>query len=169
MSEYLSYIDVPNKLVHATDFLKTDSSFNAANIDKDTTYKNLKVQMREEILILYKNIITEGFIGFTEEGMTTLGREGSDYTAGILGNMMEADKVILWKDVPGVMDKNPKLVGNENVQKIDSINYNDFEKHLQNNAVGLVHPKTLNEVREKKIPLQIRPFWDLHLEGTIIK
>lgn len=169
VSEYFSSVGVKNKLIHATNFLKTDSIFNTANVDKDTTSRNIKVQMREEILALYKNIITEGFIGFSEDGMTTLGREGSDYTAGILGNIMHADKVVLWKDVPGVMDKNPKLVGNENVQKIDSINYDDFEKHLQDNAVGLVHPKTLNEVREEKILLQIRPFWDLHSEGTIIK
>ncbi|MDP9249697.1 MAG: hypothetical protein M3M85_04295 [bacterium] len=168
VSEYLSYIGVPNILVHATNFLKTDSSFNTANVDKETTSKNLKVQMREEILALYKNIITEGFIGFSEEGMTTLGREGSDYTAGLLGNLMEASKVTLWKDVPGVMEKNPRLAGNENVQKIDVISYDDFGKHLQSGAAGLVHPKTLNEVREKKIPLHIKPFWDLSTEGTLI-
>lgn len=168
VSEYFSYVGISNKLVHATDFLETDSNFNTANVDREATYKNLKVHMAKEILSRHKNIITEGFIGFSEKGMTTLGREGSDYTAGILGNMMDADRVVLWKDVPGVMDKDPRLVGSENVQKIDSINYGDFEKHLQSNAVGLVHPKTLNEVKEKRIPLYIRPFWDLSSEGTVI-
>ncbi|KKR02203.1 hypothetical protein A2W67_03005 [Candidatus Nomurabacteria bacterium RIFCSPLOWO2_02_40_28] len=167
-SEYLSHVGIKNKLVHATDFLKTDSNFNIANVDKKATNENLKVQIKEEIFITHKNIVTEGFIGFCEEGMTTLGREGSDYTAGILGNLMNASKVVLWKDVPGVMDKNPKLAGNENVQKIDFITYDDFEKHLEFNAVGLVHPKTLREVKEKKIPLQVRPFWDLESEGTLI-
>jgi len=166
--QYLSHIGIKNKLVHATDFLKTDSNFNTANVDKAATSRNLEVQIREEIFILNKNIITEGFIGFCDEGITTLGREGSDYTAGILGNLMNASKVVLWKDVPGVMDKNPKLAGNENVQKIDFITYEDFEKHLETNATGLVHPKTLNEVKEKKIPLQVRPFWDLESEGTLI-
>ena len=169
VSEYFSFIGIPNKLIHATDFLKTDSDFNAANVDKKTTSENLKIQVTDKVFALHKNIITEGFIGSCDEGMTTLGREGSDYTAGLLGNLMNASKVILWKDVPGVMDKNPKLADSADAKKIDSITYEDFEKHLQTNAVGLVHPKTLYEVREKKIPLQIRPFWDLNSEGTIIK
>jgi aspartate kinase len=100
--------------------------------------------------------------------MTTLGREGSDYTAGLLGNLMNADKVVLWKDVPGVMDKNPNLPGNEDAKKIDTISYDDFIKSLETTATGLVHPKTLNEVKEKGIPLQVRPFWDLTSEGTMI-
>ena len=168
VSEYFSSIDIPSNLVRATDFLKTDSDFNTANIDKNATARNLKVQMREEILTLYKNIITEGFIGFSEEGMTTLGREGSDYTAGLLGNLMDASKVILWKDVPGVMEKNPKLHGNENAKKIDFLTYDSLDNLLKTAALGLVHPKTLDEVREKRIPLQVRPFWDLDSTGTLI-
>ena len=168
VSSYLSHLNVSNNLVYATDFLKTDSNFNSANVDKKTTSENLKKQITKEVLGSHKNIITQGFIGFSDRGMTTLGREGSDYTAGILGNLMNASKVILWKDVPGVMDKNPNLPGNENAKKIDVISYNDFIKSLETTASGLVHPKTLNEVKEKGIPLQVRPFWDLNSEGTII-
>ena len=168
VSEYFSCIGISNKLIHATNFLKTDSNFNTANIDKNTTSQNLKAQIREEIFALYKNIITEGFIGFSEKGMTTLGRGGSDYTAGLLGNLLNADKVVLWKDVPGVMNEDPKLVGNNNVKKINFLTYDNFENLLQTSASGLVHPKTINEMKEKRIPLQVRPFWDLDSEGTLV-
>ena len=161
-SEYLSFAHVSNELAHAIDFLKTDSSFTYANVDKKATLENFKK------LAQHKNIITEGFIGICEGGMTTLGREGSDYTAGLLGNILDADKVILWKDVPGVMDKNPKHAGNEDAKKIDSMTYSELEKNLDTTAKGLVHPKTMNEVKEKNISLQVRPFWDLESKGTII-
>ena len=173
VSEYFSYIGISNKLIHATDFLKTDSNFNSANVDKKATFENLKVYMGEGILSLYKNIITQGFIGFSDKGMTTLGREGSDYTAGLLGNLLNANKVILWKDVPGVMDKDPKLSGNENAKKINFLTYDNLDDLLQTATSGLVHPKivhpkTINEVKEKRISLQVRSFWDLNSEGTLI-
>lgn len=168
ISNYFSYMGIPNKLIHATDFLETDSNFGSANVDKKATSENLKTQITEKVFFLNKNIITQGFIGFSDEGMTTLGRGGSDYTAGLLGNLLNANKVILWKDVPGVMNEDPKLFGNENVKKIDFLTYDNLENLLQTTASGLVHPKTLNEVKEKKIPLQVRPFWDLDSEGTLI-
>ncbi|MCX6752543.1 MAG: hypothetical protein NTZ87_03560 [Candidatus Nomurabacteria bacterium] len=175
VSNYFSFMNVPNKLVFATDFLCTDSNFNSANVDKQATYENLKLQITEQMFKSHKNIITQGFIGFYENKkenntrfMTTLGREGSDYTAGILGNLLRANRVVLWKDVPGVMDKNPKLSGNENAKKIDSLTYDRLDELLKTTALGLVHPKTLNEVKEKRIPLQVRPFWDLNSEGTLI-
>ena len=155
-------------------------NFGGANVDKKATLENLKSQIIPKISskIPQKDktvIITQGFIGFSEMNrgnkekcMTTLGREGSDYTAGLLGNLMNADAVILWKDVPGVMEKNPKLPGNEDAKKIDAITYDDFENLLQTVAMGLVHPKTLIEVKEKRTPLQVRPFWDLNSEGTLI-
>ena len=161
-------MSITNKLFYATDLIKTDSAFTCANVDKQATLKNLNEKLNEQELALSKNIVTQGFVGFCEEGMTTLGREGSDYTAGLLGNLMNTSKVVLWKDVPGVMDKNPKISGNENAKKIDSLTYDKLIELLQTSAVGLVHPKTLNEVKEKKIPLQVRPFWDLESEGTLI-
>ena len=176
VSNYLNYVGVTNKIINATDFLKTDSNFGSANVDKHITTENLKQEITPEILNLYKNIFTQGFIGFCYfqaddnkiKYMTTLGREGSDYTAGLLGNILNVEKVVLWKDVPGVMEGNPKLAGNENVKKIDFLSYDELENLLKTNATGLVHPKTLNEVKEKKISLQVRPFWDLNSEGTII-
>lgn len=183
VSNYFAHIGIPNKLIYATDFLQTDSNFSSANVDKEATALNLNLEINGDILKLHKHIITQGFIGFSKNEtksktknnaesntkiMTTLGREGSDYTAGILSDLFCANKIILWKDVPGVMDKNPKLSGNENAKKIDLLTYDNLENLLQNAALGLVHPKTLNEVRKKKIPLQIRPFWDLDSAGTLI-
>lgn len=179
ISNYFKHIKVPNKLVYATDFLQTDSNFGSANVDKQVTASNLDLEINEEILKSNKHIITQGFIGFSKKEfkndkksdvrfMTTLGREGSDYTAGLLGNILNVNKIILWKDVPGVMDKNPKLIGNEDAQKIDFLTYDNLDDLLQNAALGLVHPKTLNEVKEKGILLQVRPFCDFNSEGTII-
>ena len=176
VSNYLNYVGITNKVINATDFLKTDSNFGSASVDKNITTENLKQEITPEILNSYKNIFTQGFIGFCYfqvddnkiKYMTTLGREGSDYTAGLLGNILNVEKVVLWKDVPGVMEGNPKLVGNENVKKIDFLSYDELENLLKTSATGLVHPKTLNEVKEKKISLQVRPFWDLNSEGTII-
>jgi aspartate kinase len=168
VSNYFSKVGVKNKLISATDFMKTDSTYNTANVDKQATLKNLNEKINEQEIAMDKNIITQGFIGFCDQGMTTLGREGSDYTAGLLGNLLEADKVVLWKDVPGVMEKNPKLPGNEDAKKIDCLTYDRLIELLQTTASGLVHPKTLNEVKEKHIPLQVRPFWVLESEGTLI-
>ncbi len=172
VGNYLEYVGISNKLINATDFLKTDFNFGSANVDKNFTTSNLKLFVNQEVFKLHKNIITQGFIGFTESNnvkyVTTLGREGSDYTAGLLGDILNADKVILWKDVPGVMDKNPKSPGGENAKKIDFLTYEELENLLQSSALGLVHPKTLNEVKIKKIPLQVRPFWDLDSLGTQI-
>ncbi|MFA6353984.1 MAG: hypothetical protein WCW93_03575 [Candidatus Paceibacterota bacterium] len=175
IGNYFSFIGISNKLVNATDFLCTDSNFGSANVDKNATLLNLNLKINEEVFKSYKNIITQGFIGFSKSNsinnskcMTTLGRGGSDYTAGLLGDLIHANKVVLWKDVPGVMEKNPKLSGNENVKKIDFLTYDDLSGLLQDVALGLVHPKTLKEVKEKKIPLQVRPFWDLNSTGTLI-
>ncbi len=176
VGNYFDYVGIPNKVIDATTFLKTDTNFGFANVDKETTAENLKLEISPSILESNKNIITQGFIGFCDykfdnqelKLMTTLGREGSDYTAGLLGNILNVDRVILWKDVPGVMEGNPKLAGNENVKKIDSMTYDQLENVLKSTAQGLVHPKTINEVKEKRISLQVRPFWDLNNEGTII-
>ncbi len=175
ISNYFSFIGIPNKLINATDFLYTDSNFSSANVDKNATALNLNLKISEEVFKLHKNIITQGFIGFSKNNlkndskfMTTLGRGGSDYTAGLLGNLLHADKVVLWKDVPGVMEKNPKLFSNEKVKRIDFLTYDDLSGLLQDVALGLVHPKTLKEVKEKRIPLQVRPFWDLDSAGTLI-
>ena len=139
VSHYFSFLGINNFFVYATDIIKTDMNFGGANVDKKATLENLKSQIIPKISskIPQKDktvIITQGFIGFSEMNrgnkekcMTTLGREGSDYTAGLLGNLMNADAVILWKDVPGVMEKNPKLPGNEDAKKIDAITYDDFE------------------------------------------
>jgi aspartate kinase len=168
IGNYLEHAGIPNKLISAIDFLQTDSSFGSASVDKSATGKNLKAQTRDEIFNPHKNIITEGFVGFSGKWMTTLGREGSDYTAGLLGNLLSAGKVVLWKDVPGVMENNPKISGNKNAKKIDFLTYSQLDGLLQDVARGLVHPKTLKEVKEKGIPLQIRPFWEIDSPGTLI-
>ncbi len=165
VSNYFSTIGVPNKLVHAIDFVKTDANFGEANVDKIATYEKLKEQITAQLLATHKNIITQGFIGSSDQGMTTLGREGSDYTAGLIGNLTGAEKVVLWKNVPGVMDGDPNKPGNENAKIIDSISREDFKKSLETTAKGLVHPKTLDEVEGE---IQVRPFDDLDAKGTII-
>jgi len=180
VNEYLTISGVENQLINATDFIMTDDQFGNAEINRKDTTLLMQEKFTCEVLKKSKNIITQGFIGtfFTSSDdellclkmVTTLGREGSDYTAGLIGNIMNASKVVLWKDVPGLMTQDPKNEKGKNFAKlIPDISFNGLESLLRKDrAKGLVHPKTLNEVRSKKIPLQIRPFWDLESEGTLI-
>ncbi|KKQ88104.1 MAG: Aspartokinase [Parcubacteria group bacterium GW2011_GWF2_38_8] len=167
VSAYLKHMKIDNKLWDARDFIKTNDTYREALVDWTATKQLLNKKFENESEPVF--LVTQGFIGKNNENFsTTLGREGSDYTAGLIGNIMNVSKVVLWKDVPGVMDKNPHIAGGENAKLISEIFYEQFEKLLQKNAKGLVHPKTLNEVKHKKISLQIRPFWDLQSHGTMV-
>lgn len=180
ISEYLNYAGTHNKLINAPNFLYTDDTFGSAVVNKEKTSTNLREKMIAMNLAKEKILITQGFIGrfstVSKDGflsiqcMTTLGREGSDYTAGLIGNILDATKVVLYKDVPGVMTQNPNHPEAIKVaKKIDVLSYDEYEGLMKKDRVtGLVHPKTLYEVKEKKIPLQVRSFWDLDNEGTMI-
>ena len=113
-----------------------------------------------------KCLITQGFIGHTNTGMTTtLGREGSDFTAAILAWALDADEVLIWKDVPGLLNADPKKF--EDTVKIDQISYREAIE-LSYFGASVIHPKTLKPLQNKNIPLKIKSFVDPQGDGTTI-
>ena len=113
-----------------------------------------------------KCLITQGFIGHTNTGMTTtLGREGSDFTAAILAWALDVDEVLIWKDVPGLLNADPKKF--EHTVKIDQISYREAIE-LSYFGASIIHPKTLKPLQNKNIPLKIKSFVDPKAQGTMI-
>jgi len=111
--------------------------------------------------------VTQGFIGGTITGRTTtLGREGSDYTAAILGNMLDAEKVVFWKDVPGILNADPKWL--PDVTKLDEISYKEAVEMTFSGA-KVIHPKTIKPLHNKNIPLNVKSFLDPAGSGTVIR
>lgn len=129
-----------------------------------TTEKTSKVM--EQLMSKHDIVITQGFIGSTAENhTTTLGREGSDYTAAILSYCCTADAMHIWKDVPGVLTADPRKF--DNVTKIEKLTYNEAIEMTYYGA-KVIHPKTIKPLQNKNIPLFVRPFDDPNSQGTKI-
>lgn len=111
--------------------------------------------------------ITQGFVGHTSEGFTTtLGREGSDFTAGIFAYCANAESVTIWKDVPGMLNADPKWF--DNTIKLDKISFKEAIE-LSYYGASVIHPKTVKPLQNKNIPLYVKSFIDPHAEGTVIQ
>lgn len=107
-----------------------------------------------------------GLIGGTADGRrTTLGREGSDYTAALLGNFLDAESVTIWKDVPGILNADPRLV--EDTVLIPELRYHDAVE-LSYSGAQIIHPKTIRPLENKRIPLYVKPFGDPTAAGSRI-
>ena len=110
--------------------------------------------------------VTQGFIGCTSAGeTTTLGREGSDFTAAIIGNILDAERVVVWKDVPGIMSADPKWISG--AETIRNLSYNEAVEMTFSGA-KVIHPKTIKPLHNKNIPMQVRSFVDHSEQGTVI-
>lgn len=149
----------------ARDVLITDNSYREAKVK----WKETQSRMDEKVSRLfdqYDIVITQGFIGCSTENFnTTLGREGSDFTAGIFSYCLDAESLSIWKDVPGILTADPRLF--ENVTKIDRLDYREAIEMTYFGA-KVIHPKTIKPLQNKNIPLYVRPFNDHEAEGTII-
>jgi len=111
-------------------------------------------------------VVAQGFIGGTADGRrTTLGREGSDYTAALLGNYLDADSVTIWKDVPGILNADPRL--EPNTILIPTLRYRDAVE-LSHSGAQIIHPKTIRPLENKQIPLFVKPFGDPQAAGSCI-
>jgi aspartate kinase len=111
--------------------------------------------------------VTQGFIGATVAGhTTTLGREGSDYTSAILANMLDAECVVVWKDVPGILNADPKWF--PDARKLDEISYKEAVE-MSFSGAKVIHPKTIKPLHNKNIPLLVRSFLIPEETGTVIK
>lgn len=165
VSAYLNEEGITNQWVDVRDIFRTDDEFRDANIDWDFTTRRIN----EDIVPLFnKNnlIITQGFIGSTDENeSTTLGREGSDYSAAVFANILDAVSLSIWKDVEGVMNADPKQFAS--AQLISELNYDEVIEMAYYGA-QVIHPKTIKPLQNKNIPLQVKCFLDPGLPGTVI-
>jgi aspartate kinase len=144
--------------------LRTDDTWREALVDNETSASVIKAgwdrHARPQI------VIAQGFIGGTAEGKrTTLGREGSDYTAALLGNYLDAESVTIWKDVPGILNADPRI--EPDTVLIPSLRYQDAVE-LSYSGAQIIHPKTIRPLENKRIPLFVKPFGDPQAAGSRI-
>ena len=165
ISNYLQAIDIKNKWIDVRDIIRTDDNFRDAKIDWNFTNS----RMQNAITPLFEDydfIITQGFIGSTDENeSTTLGREGSDYTAAVFANLLDAESQTIWKDVQGVMNADPKLY--KEAKWIKELSYKEVIEMAYYGA-QVIHPKTIKPLQNKNIPLFVKSFIHPNEEGTII-
>ncbi len=148
--------------IDAREYIITDTTYREANVDWEKTRRNIQALKK---ILPTKIIITQGFIGGTEKTTTTLGREGSDYSAAIFAACLNAQSVTIWKDVPGVMSADPKRLPDAIV--FDELPYQEAAEMTYYGA-SVIHPKTIKPLANAGIPLLVKNFDDPGLAGTII-
>ena len=166
VSAYLNSVNIMNRWMDARGLIQTDNTYRDAIVD----FKLTATLLQKNVTPLFEHtniIITQGFIGGTSENFTTtLGREGSDYTASIIAYCLNAESVTIWKDVPGVLNADPKWFNH--TKKIDELSYQDATE-LTYYGATVIHPKTIKPLQNKNIPLYVKSFLQPEQEGTIIK
>ena len=159
--DYLRSVGLPAHWLDARSCVKTDSYYRDANLDWDLTQSKIKEQVNGA-----KLIISQGFIGSDSNNFTTtLGREGSDYTAAIFGYALGAESVTIWKDVPGVLNGDPRHF--EDTVLLNQISYREAIE-LAFYGASVIHPKTLQPLQRKEIPLYVRSFVSPEGKGTAV-
>jgi aspartate kinase len=165
VSDFLNNAGILNHWVDVRDIFSTDDQFRAANLDWNKTTDRFSKLIVP--LFIHNNIVlTQGFIGSTDANeSTTLGREGSDYSAAIFANLMDADSLTIWKDVEGVMNADPKAFPNS--EYIRELGYDEVIEMAFYGA-QVIHPKTIKPLQNKNIPLRVKCFLEPDLPGTLI-
>jgi len=165
VSAYLNEIAVTNQWIDVRDIFRTDDNFRDAGIDLAFTQQQVDAQVKS-LFNSTRMLITQGFIGSTDENeSTTLGREGSDYSAAVFANMLNAESLSIWKDVKGIMNADPKQF--PDAQYIQELNYDEVIEMAYYGA-QVIHPKTIKPLQNKNIPLYVKCFADASLPGTVI-
>lgn len=155
---------IPTEWWNIPKLLRTDTTYRAAEVDLPTSAAVIRAGW--ERTNRPRVVVTQGFVGGTAEGLrTTLGREGSDYTAALLGNFLDAESVTIWKDVPGILNADPRK--QPDTIKIDQLSYHDAVE-LAYSGAQVIHPKTIRPLENKKIPLWVKPFANPDAEGSLI-
>lgn len=161
VSHYFNHQGLKNNWLDVRNFIKTDATYRDANVDWDQTQKLISKGVKKKTLN-----ITQGFLGSDENNFTTtLGREGSDYTAAIFAYCLSAESVTIWKDVPGVMNADPRYF--ENAILLNQISYREAIE-LAFYGATVIHPKTLQPLQKKEIPLFVKSFINPLLPGTSV-
>jgi len=162
VSAYLNYIGLKNEWVDARDIIRTDNTYRNARVCWDITKQQINNRFQKGNIYL-----TQGFIGCTSENFTTtLGREGSDFTAAIIAHVVDAERVVIWKDVRGVLNADPRYF--EDAQLINELSFQEAIE-LAYFGAKVIHPKTIQPLKDKKIPLYVKSFIDPNNNGTVIR
>lgn len=163
IAEFLKKTGINAEWIDIRDYLLTDERYRDANILWEDSFTVIKSVFDFRKSLVY---VTQGFIGGTTNGhSTTLGREGSDYTAAILGNMLDAESVTVWKDVPGLLNADPKWMAG--AQKLEEMSYREAVEMTFSGA-KVIHPKTIKPLQNKNIPLYVKSFLAPEEKGTMV-
>lgn len=163
ISKYLNHIGTRNRWIDMRTTLLTNQRHKDANVDIKASKHRLRAAIENTGVGIF---VGQGFIGGAPDGTTTtLGREGSDYSAAVVANILSAESMSVWKDVEGVLNADPKIF--KDAVKIDALNYLDTIE-LAYSGAQIIHPKTIKPLQNKNIPLYVRPFGDKSKPGTVI-
>ncbi|MCA6421503.1 MAG: aspartate kinase [Flavobacterium sp.] len=161
VSHYFNHIGLKNNWIDVRNFIKTNNNYRDADVDWERTQQFISKGINKKALS-----ITQGFLGSDDNNFTTtLGREGSDYTAAIFAYCLNAESVTIWKDVPGVMNADPRFF--ENAILLNQISYREAIE-LAFYGATVIHPKTLQPLQKKEIPLFVKSFINPLLPGTSV-
>ena len=161
ISAYLNEVGLNNKWLDVREFIKTDSYYRRANVNWEETQAQITSNFDRKTLN-----ITQGFLGSDANNFTTtLGREGSDYTAAIFAYCLNAESVTIWKDVPGILNADPRYF--EHAQLLNKISYREAIE-LAFYGASVIHPKTLQPLQRKEIPLFVKSFLNPKDQGTMV-
>lgn len=161
IAAYLQHVGMDNQWIDVREYIKTDNYYRRANVNWFVTQQQITENFNPKTLN-----ITQGFLGSDDNNFTTtLGREGSDYTAAIFAYCLNADSVTIWKDVPGVLNADPRYF--ENAQLLNKISYREAIE-LAFYGASVIHPKTLQPLQGKEIPLFVKSFLKPENPGTVV-
>lgn len=162
---YLNHAGLPACWLDVRQVIRTDDNYRDGRIDWGGTTQNMLSLVRP-LLDQFPRVITQGFIGATaEKAITTLGREGSDYSSAVFAHILDAESLTIWKDVEGIRNADPKFF--DNTVPIESLSYHEAIEMAYYGA-QVIHPKTIKPLQNKKIPLFVRCFLDPGMPGTLI-
>ena len=163
ISNFLNGHGVVNQWIDMRRAFLTEQRHKDANVNIEATAVRLKREMANSEARVF---VGQGFIGGAPDGTTTtLGREGSDYSAAIVANVLDAESMSVWKDVDGILNADPKVF--PDAKKLDRLNYMDTIEMAYSGA-QIIHPKTIKPLQQKNIPLYVRPFGDKSAAGSVI-
>lgn len=166
VSAYLNEIQIENRWFDARDLIRTDNTYRAAIVDWNLTGDLIRNNVGSYLETNGRVAISQGFIGVTSENFTTtLGREGSDYSAAIFAFSLGAQDMTIWKDVPGMLNADPKWF--DDTRKLNHISYREAIE-LAYYGATVIHPKTIKPLENKNIPLHVKSFLDPKQSGTLI-
>jgi aspartate kinase len=162
VADFLHECEYKVEWVSALQLIQCDSTWREGNVDWNKTQEKCNKMLASTT----QNYITQGFVAATEKGeMISLGREGSDYSAAILAYVLKAEEVVIWKDVPGLLNADPKYFNN--VELLRNISYREAIE-LAYYGATIIHPKTIKPLQNKNIPLRVKSFVNPNEKGSLI-